>query len=455
MMKHFGTDGIRKKSDQFTTDFLGKVALGLRRYATEQGLETFKVLVGGDTRESTEWILRDFEGIFEALGVECGNVEILPTPGINYVFYAMGYDFAIDVTASHNQYMDNGLKILERGEKYGQKLGARGEEIIEEVLQGEETVAPVAIELAENLHNDALTRYKEHLRKHVEGVSFEGLRIGVDCANGATGVIGAEIFREMGAEVELINSAVEFGRKINAGVGSTHLEVLQKLVQEKGLDFGVAYDGDGDRCLMIDDAGETVTGDGIIVILAEALKLDKLAVTVMSNQGVFEWAKNRGVELTVTNVGDINVSKAMREKGIELGGEECGHVIVPGQTTGDGMLTSLLVTKVIAESKKSLRKLSGAMQRFPQVMVNLPANSTEKKLLSEDADIAEILKKYEQKLDEIGGRILVRPSGTEEVVRLTMWGKDDVEISSLVNSLAEELRRIFREKAGDDDENKG
>lgn len=457
-MKYFGTDGIREKAEWFNYERLGAICAGLVEYAESRGGDgegadgdfhddsgrNIKVLVGGDTRESGEWILQDLCTALEALGVEYASVGVLPTPAINYCFYEMGFDYAIDVTASHNPYTDNGIKIFERGAQHGQKLGAEGCAMVEKALADGVTVAPVAVTLREDLHDEAVELYCKHLKEYIEGfgggvTDFSGLKIGLDCANGATSAINAVMFEGFGAEVSLINADMAYGIKINDGCGSTHLEKLTELVREKGLDFGAAFDGDGDRCLLVDATGEVVDGDEIIAILAAYLELDAAAVTVMANQGLLNWANANDVKLAVTPVGDSNVAAAMREQGIMLGGEQSGHIILPGEATGDGMLTALAVAKVVATSGRSLHDLASAMTKLPQVVVNLSANSAQKERFASLDATKDILAHFDEKVKGYEGRILVRPSGTEELIRITVWGNDLKVITELAEELKAEL----------------
>ncbi|MBR3253475.1 phosphoglucosamine mutase [Candidatus Saccharibacteria bacterium] len=434
-MKYFGTDGIRQKAEKFTPEFLTKIVAGLVDYAGDN----IKVLLGGDTRESTEWILADLESACETFGVEYGNVGVLPTPAINYCFYAMGFDFAIDVTASHNPYIDNGIKILERGKTSGQKLCDEGCKTIEKAIDSEKTYALASPTLREGLHEEAVNLYKEHLKNYLGTTDFTGLKIGMDCANGATSVVNKTIFEELGATVELINADENFGQKINNNCGSTHLEPLKELVTSKNLDFGVAYDGDGDRCLMINKNGIEVDGDEIIPILASYLKLDKIAITVMANQGILNWAKENHIEIEITPVGDSNVALAMREKDIKIGGEQSGHVILPGEATGDGILTTLMVTKVITETKKPLEELASIITKYPQVIVNMDATPEQKVSLKTSEKAKQLLLDYNKKLEPVSGRLLVRPSGTENLIRISMWGEDEKTIADLANELKDKL----------------
>ncbi len=439
-MKYFGTDGIRQKADDFTPEFLFKIARGLVDYAGD----TVKVLIGGDTRESSEWIIRDLEIAFEILGIEFSTLDVLPTPGINYCFYNMGFDFAVDVTASHNPYTDNGIKIFERGKTSGMKLSEEGCNAIEaELDKGPFFYDPGHGTFHESLHEDALDLYKSHLKNYLGKTNFKGLKIGMDCANGATSVVNKTIFEELGATVELINADASYGTGINHNCGSTHLEQLQDLVQSRELDFGVAFDGDGDRCLLVSHDGEIVDGDEIIAILANHLKLDKIAITVMANQGLLNWAKDNKIHAEITAVGDSNVAAAMREKDIKIGGEQSGHIILPGEATGDGMLTALMISKVVAETKKSLKELASIMTKFPQIILNMEATPEQKAALKEKEEAKKLLLEFNEKLESVDGRLLVRPSGTENLIRITMWGDNEETITKLANELKTKLGEVL------------
>ena len=456
MAKYFGTDGIRGRAESFTPEFIQKIVIGLGRYAgtgieAESGAERpMRVLLGGDTRESTEWILRDFEEALETIGVDHGNVGVLTTPGINYAFYEMGYDLAIDVTASHNPYADNGIKIFERGEKSGIKLRKLGVDFVEEALNKGQALRVRTTELAEDLHEDALDRYltflcdyakmiepaKEKLRKDL---NFGGMRIGLDCANGATGVAARKVFEKFGAKVEVINEDTSYGERINRDCGSTHLKAIRKLVVERKLDFGAAFDGDGDRCLMVDGEGNEVDGDEMLVILAEYLGLNKIVTTVMTNQGLLNWAKETGVEVEITDVGDQNVARVMSEKQISIGGEQSGHIILPGQTMGDGVLTALVMSKVVSSSGKSLKDLAQTMKKLPQVLVNTIV-SQEKKELFQRGEMNRLIENYEKDIEARGWRLLVRASGTEDLIRVTIWGDDENKIKKMAGEIADKIK---------------
>ena len=438
-MKYFGTDGIRQEANKFTKDFLNSIIVGLADYA---GTDK-KVLIGGDTRESSEWILQDLSEALESLGFEYASVNVLPTPAINYCFFEMGFDFAIDVTASHNPYTDNGIKIFERGAKTGIKLTEPGCMAIEKALEEHKTINIVATTDRANLHDEAVNIYKEHLLSYLKEADFSGLNLGMDCANGAMSTINKSIFADLGANVELINADENYGQGINSNCGSTHLEQLKSLVTENNLDFGIAFDGDGDRTLLINHNGEEVDGDEMIAILANYLNLDKIAISVMANQGIINWAKENHVHAEITPVGDSNVAEAMRIHHIDIGGEQSGHVILPGETTGDGMLTSLMITKVVTETNKPLRELASIITKYPQVIVNMPATKEQKENLKSSEEVRKLLLEYDEKLKTADGRLLVRPSGTELLIRITMWGNDKEQITKLANELKNKLGEML------------
>lgn len=437
-MKYFGTDGIRGKNEQFTQDFITALVKGLVEYAGDDK----KVLIGGDTRESTERILTDLENSLETFGVEYGSVGVLSTPAINYCFAHMGFDLAIDITASHNPYADNGIKIFEYKNYKTQKLSDKGCKIIEKALENISPYPVVSRTPREDLHDEALDLYREHLKKYVGKADFTNLHIGLDCANGATSVLNKMVFEELGAKVDLINSDENYGTKINEKCGSTYLDSLTEFVLSKNLDFGIAFDGDGDRCLLVDENGEIIDGGQIIAILLNFLELKSAVVTVMANQGLLNWAKDNDINLEITSVGDSNVATAMREKGIKIGGEQSGHIILPGEPTGDGMLTALMICKVASLSKKNLSELASVVFKLPQIMVNLNASPKQKaSLKNEEAE--KLLLDYNQKMESVAGRLLVRPSGTEDLIRITMWGNDEKIIEKLANELKNKLEEIL------------
>lgn len=439
-MHKFGTDGIRSKAEDFTPDFLARIVKGIANYAGDD----IKIFLAGDTRESTEWILQDLATACETFGIEYAIAGVLPTPGINYCFYQMGFNFAIDVTASHNPYTDNGIKVFERSTSQGTKLCEAGRTSIEEVISSSDFLyQPVSITDREDLHAEALELYLQHLTDYIGKANFQGIHIGMDCANGATSVVNQTVFAKLGAKVELINCRPHYNTEINRDCGSTHLDALRKLVLDQHLDFGVAFDGDGDRCLAIDAAGHEVDGDEMLAFLSQYLGLDSVVTTVMANQGLLNWAKDAGVHAEITAVGDPNVVAAMVSQNIKIGSEQNGHVILPGLTSGDGMLTALMIAKAVTESKQSLQSLASIITKFPQIILNLEATPTQKQSLKDKDEAKQLLLDYNQKLESVSGRLLVRPSGTENLIRITMWGNDESTINDLANELKKKLGEIL------------
>ena len=539
-IKYFGTDGIRQKAEAFTPGFIQAITLGIVRYLgnareTEDGMERpAKVLLGGDTRESTEWILRYFEEALETVGIDHGNVGVLPTPAINYAFYEMGYDLAIDVTASHNPASDNGIKIFERGDAigglesvmpggvgfqgtgttlsgkdlsarlkkypYGIKLSQAGVNAIENALENETGFDVGVVEFAEYLHDDARNRYLDHLKQYLENIGpsvlperkkpdFSALKIGLDCANGATSVTAKAIFEYFGAQVEVIHDDPTYGERINQNCGSTHLESLTQLVKEKSLDFGAAFDGDGDRCLMVDKDGTVIDGDDMVACIAGYLGLPKVAVTIMANKGLLNWSKNTGIALVMTDVGDQSVSAKMREEGILLGGEQSGHIILPGESMGDGVLTALVMTKIYNETRNkrlnedkllisyeemqkaksnqtsknqtkpetknspdpnaeqaaevSLSSLCSSLKKLPQTIKNQPVSHSLKNAFRNHSKLAEeFIAQQANKLEPLGWSLNIRASGTEELVRITIWGDNPEKITQKATKIASDLLEL-------------
>lgn len=450
-MKYFGTDGIRQKADAFTPDLLNSLVAGLADYAATNITDRpAKVLLAGDTRESTEWILQDLAVALESLGLDYASAGVLPTPAVNFCFYQMGFDFAIDVTASHNPFTDNGIKIFERGAKSGIKLSAPGCAAIEKALENHAQISLVAPTDRESVHAEAVELYKEHILNYLgqfgQGpIDLNNLKVGLDCANGAMSAVFAPVFEALNLDVAPIHANADYGEAINQACGSTHPESLQDLViKNPDLAFGIAFDGDGDRTLLVDETGALIDGDHILAILARALNLNHIALTVMANQGLLNWAAENQIKTEITSVGDANVAAAMKLNQINLGGEQSGHIILPGEPTGDGLLTALMVARFFATAREKTPNLkfstfSHLFKPLPQVMVNFPATPAQKSSLAADPAVKSILLHFAEKVKTLSGRLLVRPSGTEPLIRITVWGDDEDAIKKLAEDLREEL----------------
>ena len=442
MGRYFGTDGIRGKAEMFTDEFLERIIRGLE-------VENKRVLIGGDTRKSTKHILDNLKVSLANNGAkEIGDIEIFPTPGINYVMHSLVYDYAIDVTASHNPYTDNGIKIFEYTDDGGAKLSEEGRARIEKILEDNSPLKLDDPHIETSIYDErtrGLDYYRKHLKKYLgESTDLSGLKILLDCANGATGIIGERVFVELRAETRAINNDVNFGERINDGVGSTHIESLQAFIKGGDFDFGAAFDGDGDRCMLVDEKGNVVDGDQILVILAKYLKLDKIVATIMANQGLLNWGKANNVEVVTSDVGDQNVAKEMKERDIRMGGEQSGHIILPGEAMGDGMLTALMIAKVMKETNKKLSELSAEMIKTPQVLLNINVTDEEKAAFNNSKAVKSLVTKFAEKLEDLHGRVLARPSGTEKIIRVTMWGDDQKKINALALELADSLKEILK-----------
>lgn len=485
MANFFGTDGIRLHEEEFTRDFLARVLSGLISY---HGSTNFRLLIGGDTRPSTARISNDLLSLCDERGITVDNLGIFPTPAINFCLGALGYDFAIDITASHNPATYNGLKIFELQDGKPVKLTAKGRECLEAALARDVAhnnasamrsyPQATAEDKADLTRNDGpserhtpsgIAAYSAHLVHP----NLSGLRLLLDCANGAMSSVAPDIFKNTGADVTPVNVATTYTDQINAHCGSTDLRNLQAAVKQGDYDLAIAYDGDGDRCLLLDNTGALVDGDKILALLADFLGQNTIVTTVMAGQGLFAWAEQHGKTLEITDVGDQNVFARMQEKGLSLGGEQSGHIILPGEPMGDGLLTSLTICQMLStyfstekstenpdfstkSAKKSttfpqvihnygelFHKLSTEIPTFPQVSTSVPATKAQKSALK-TPEIQQLLATYTEKLQAAHGRLLVRPSGTEDLIRITLWGDREDTIDALATELSTKLKEALK-----------
>ena len=440
MARLFGTDGVRGLAN---VDLTAELALDLSVSAAhvlgEKG--TFAdhrpfAVVGTDTRISGQFLSSAVIAGLTSAGVDVLVLGDLPTPGVAYLTDSLNADLGVMLSASHNPMPDNGIKFLARG---GVKLDDAIEDAIEQRME-EPWVRPTGAEVGTLRHHaTAVDEYAAHLVSTID-VDLSGLKIVVDCANGAASVVGPKALRAAGAEVVAI-CAEPSGLNINDGCGSTHLEVLQAAVLEHGADVGFALDGDADRCLAVDARGEIVDGDQILAILALAMKAkgalidDTVVVTVMSNLGFVLAMKDNGVHVEQTSVGDRYVLEAMNAHGFTLGGEQSGHVIMSAHaTTGDGLLTALHVAARMAETRKSLTELASVMTRLPQVLINVPG--VDKGRAASDEALLAAVAEAETELGD-SGRVLLRPSGTEPLVRVMVEAATAEQAASVAKQLAD------------------
>ncbi len=443
MGRLFGTDGVRGLANR---DVTAEVALDVSVAAAHVLGSTGafeghrpRAVVGRDPRASGEFLSAAVAAGLASAGVDVDNVGVLPTPAVAYLTAARGVDLGVVLSASHNPMPDNGIKFLARG---GHKLDDDVEAAIEARL-GEDWDRPTGADVG-RIRTDvsvAGQQYVDHLVS-TTGTRLEGLRIVVDCANGAASEVGPVALREAGADVVVINASPD-GRNINEACGSTHPEQLQAAVVAAHADLGVALDGDADRCLAVDATGTLVDGDQIMGVLAVALHErgglthDTLVTTVMSNLGLRLAMRTAGIATVETGVGDRYVLEAMRAGGYALGGEQSGHIILAEHaTTGDGLLTALHLASRVVESGRTLADLASIVQRLPQILVNVPGVDRRR---TDDDVLVEAVAAAEKSLGDTG-RVLLRPSGTEPLVRVMVEAATQSEADRVAHELADVVR---------------
>jgi phosphoglucosamine mutase len=440
--KYFGTDGVRGRVGQppMTPDIALKLGWAAGRVLA-QSSEHPLVIIGKDTRLSGYLFESALEAGFAAAGVSVGMVGPLPTPAIAYLARTFRASAGVVISASHNPYPDNGVKFFNTGgKKLPDEIEARIEAMLEQPL---ETVPPEAVGKAYRI-DDAPGRYIEACKRSVSmKVSLSGLKLVVDCAHGAAYKVAPPVFRELGATVHAIGVAPD-GLNINAGCGSTHLEALRAEVLARKADVGIALDGDGDRCLMVDRDGQAVDGDQLLYVIARARhergKLRGPVVgTQMSNLGLELALRKLDIAFERAAVGDRYVLERLEERGGTIGGESSGHIVcLDRTTTGDGIVSALQVLAEMARSGKSLAELVAPVQKFPQVLINVPVKGKARAVVDAGA-VQDAVRAGEKRLDG-RGRILLRPSGTEPLVRVMVEAQDERESRETAESIAAQVR---------------
>jgi phosphoglucosamine mutase len=438
-MALFGTDGIRglANGSVLTAETALAAAVAAAHILVESSSKNLRpvAIVGQDSRASGEFLEAAVIAGLASAGVDVYRVGVLPTPAIAHLVAARGADLGVMISASHNAMPDNGIKLFARG---GGKLDDAVEAAIEKRM-GEPWERPTGRGVGRVFNdNDAAGQYVDHLLASVK-TPLTGLKIVVDCANGAASYVAPLVYQKAGATVVAIHNSPD-GWNINENCGSTHLENLQAAVLREGADFGIAHDGDSDRCLAIDHKGAVVDGDAIMAILAigfksrGGLKANTIVGTVMSNLGFMHAMKKAEIKVETTAVGDRYVLERMLEKDYSLGGEQSGHLIIRAHAnTGDGILTALALGQEIASSGKSLAELASVMQRFPQVLINVSGVAKEK--LPTSTLIAQAVADSERRLGD-EGRVLLRASGTEPLVRVMVEASSDSLAQDVASSLA-------------------
>ena len=439
MARLFGTDGVRGVANRDLTVSLAlklaqAAALVLGETARSEGRRPTAV-IGRDPRISGEYLSAAVAAGLASSGVDVFDAGVIPTPATAFLTADISADFGVMISASHNPAPDNGIKFFAVG---GHKLPDEVEDQIEAAME-DGSLSPIGGGVGRvQRFADAEDRYLVHLLGAIPN-SLTGLKIVIDCAHGAASAISPQVFADSGAEVIVIGNDPD-GLNINAGYGSTHLSALQSAVIENEADMGFAHDGDADRCLAVDHTGAIVDGDQLMVILALALKAkgelarNTLVATVMSNLGLRLAMQKAGIELIQTKVGDRYVLEQIREGGYTLGGEQSGHIILSRYaTTGDGILTALMVAAEVKNSGKSLQELAAQMDTYPQVLINI--KNVDRTRVDSDAGLKEIVAEAEQELGETG-RVLLRASGTENLVRVMVEASDEGTAHSWADRIA-------------------
>ncbi|WNQ11786.1 phosphoglucosamine mutase [Paenibacillus aurantius] len=443
MGKYFGTDGVRGVANQGLTPELAYKIGRCGGYVLAGKSKHPQVVIGQDTRISGPMLEAALVAGLLSIGANVIRVGVVSTPGVAYLTRTLGADAGVMISASHNPVEDNGIKFF-GGD--GFKLSDETELEIERLMDAEtdELPRPVGGDLGTVTENaEAKFQYMEYIKTTVKS-SFEGLKIVLDCANGAAYELAPRVFEELGATV-IATGANPDGRNINAGCGSTHPEALAKEVLAHKADLGLSFDGDADRLIAIDENGEEIDGDYLLTICGDALNKEgrlnqgTIVTTVMSNLGFFKAVKDLDMKTAQTAVGDRYVMEEMRKGGYNLGGEQSGHVIfLDYNTTGDGILTGLQLVDTIVQSGQKLSQLKQKMRKFPQVLVNVRVGDKSK--LKGNENVEKAIREVEAKLGE-NGRVLVRPSGTESLIRVMAEGPDKAEVEGYVHTIAEVIRK--------------
>ena len=447
MRKYFGTDGIRRIANtELTPELVYKVAKAGAYVLSKHTNHTPTILIGRDTRISGTLIESAMVAGFLSYGANVKLLGVIPTPAVAYLTRALQADASVVISASHNTYEFNGIKYFSNK---GMKIPDTLEEEIEEVMDSgkidELTAVSNKIGVSE-YRADLLDEYVYFFRKNfddnIEKINRADFIIGLDTANGATSEVAEKVFKTLGIKYKIINNHPD-GININDGCGSTHLESLKKFVVENKLSLGVAYDGDGDRCLAVDENGNEIDGDMIMAIISNYLrkkgKLEKntIVATIMSNLGLHKYAKDNGLEIVQTKVGDRYVLEEMLKNGYNLGGEQSGHVILLDYNpTGDGILTSLMLIQAILEENTTASKIAEIIKLYPQVLINAKVNSDRKYDYDKDIETKNAIEKLEKEFAG-NGRVLIRPSGTEPLVRVMIEGENQEYITEKAKEIAD------------------
>jgi phosphoglucosamine mutase len=452
VQKLFGTDGIRGVAGEYPLDESTVALIGgslVSNLARTLGRSP-RIVIGRDTRESGPRIEQALAQGAIGAGASVESAGVITTPGVAFITRVAPFDAGVVISASHNPYRDNGIKVFSpSGKKLADEMERKIESDIAEANDEDRRLQASASDGYEKREAEHRQRYLDYLVNEVgQGLNLEGFRIGLDCANGAASAIAPKLFQELGAHLDVISNTPD-GRNINEGCGSLHLEGLQHLVAKNKLDLGIAFDGDADRALFVDGKGELVDGDISLLLLAEYLKSrgqlagNRVIATVMSNIGLELALGERSIEMVRAQVGDRYVLAELLASGAKLGGEQSGHIIFPDiSLAGDGMITAIELLRAVQHSGRRLSELASQMTRFPQVLVNVRVRS--KPVLDELPDVKAAMDQLENELQG-RGRLLVRYSGTENLARVMIEGENQKKIEAQANLLADCIKRTIGE----------
>ena len=454
MRKYFGTDGIRRIANtELSPDLVYRVAKAGAYVLSKHTDKAPTILIGRDTRLSGTLIESAMVAGFLSYGANVKLLGVMPTPAVAYLTRKLQADASVVISASHNTFEFNGIKYFSNK---GMKIPDEIEEEIEEVMDSgkldELSAVSEKIGVSE-VRSDLLDEYVYFFRKNfddnIEKFNRPDFKVVIDTANGATYQVADKVFTTLGINHVIINNNPD-GININAGCGSTHLDMLKEYVVENKMSLGIAYDGDGDRCLAVDENGEEIDGDKLLAIIGQYLKgkdqlsNDTIVATVMSNLGLNKYAENNNLQLLQTKVGDRYVLEEMLKNGYNLGGEQSGHVILLDYNpTGDGILTSLMLIQALLESGKKASELGGLVQKYPQVLINAKVSSDKKYDYEKNPEIKAAIEKLEKEFSG-NGRVLIRPSGTEPLVRVMIEGEDRFVIESEARKLCDLIEKHCR-----------
>ncbi|MDU3137410.1 MAG: phosphoglucosamine mutase [Anaerococcus prevotii] len=444
-MKYFGTDGFRGEANKSLNVYHAfKIGRFIGDYFSKNKNGNGKILIGKDTRRSSYMYEAALSAGITSSGSNAHLMHVTPTPSVSYITKTEDFDCGIMITASHNPYYDNGIKIIN---SEGEKMEDSFLEELEKYIDSD--IEDIDLAVDENIGRTVdfiggRNRYIAYLIQTVTR-SFEGIKVGLDCANGASFTIAKPVYDALGADTFVINADPN-GFNINKDAGSTHIENLQKFVVENKLDIGFAFDGDADRCIAVDNKGEVIDGDSILYISAKHMKKEgslnsnTVVTTVMSNIGLYKAFDELGIDYVKTDVGDKYVHACMDENGYELGGEQSGHIIYKKfANTGDGILTSLKLMEAMIEEKTDIASLRRDLKIYPQKLVNVKVKDKEETL--ENKDLQAKIEEVEERLQD-SGRVLVRKSGTEPLIRVMVEAETDEIAESSVNEIVEKIKDL-------------